>query len=255
MVCVKFVPDPGDEVEFGPTHALLRPASTGLLSELDEYALEQALRLGAERGARVTALTVGPQAAEAALRKALQMGADDAVLVSDEAIAGSDVFGTATVLAAAAARLGDVDLVVCGMSSPDAGSGVVPALLAHRLGWPLLGLAASVEAAGPGLRIRRVDEFGVRVAEAALPVVLSITDQSGAPRYPSFKDVLAAKRKTVESLTLADLGVPPEAVGWTAARVRVDEVVANPARSAGRVLVDSDGSSVPELVGFLSGNR
>jgi electron transfer flavoprotein beta subunit len=251
LVCVKFVPDPTDDVEFTPALTLARPEGTGLLSELDEYAVEQALVLAEQfPGATVTALTVGPEAAEIALRKALQMGADEAVLVSDPAIAGSDVFGTATVLAAAVALVGP-DLVVCGMSSTDSAGGVLPALLSSRLGWPLLSLAATVVPAGPGLRITRTDEVGLRTAEAALPAVISVTDQSGEPRYPSFKDVLGAKKKTVGVISLADLGVAPTEVGAAAARVTVTGVVRNPERAAGRVLVDDGGSSVPELVDFL----
>ncbi len=255
LVCVKYVPDPTDDVTFTGGR-LSRDGGSGLLSELDEYAVEQALVLaGRLPDATVTALSVGPDAATAALRKALQMGAHDAVLVSDPAIAGSDVFGTATVLAAAATTVGEVGLVVCGMSSTDGGTGVLPVLLADALGWPLLSWAASVVPAGAGLSIQRVDEAGRRVVEAALPAVLSVTDQSGEPRYPSFKDVLAAKKKTVGVLTLADLGLEPAAVGAAAARVEVTAVTRNPDRAAGRVLVDTGGDSVPELVEFLTAAR
>lgn len=253
LVCVKHVPDPSDDAEFEADGRLCRTGSSGLLSELDEYAIEQALVLaGTLPDATVTALTVGPVGAEAALRKALQMGAADAVLVSDDAIAGSDVFGTAAVLAAAVTTIGQVDLVVCGMTSTDGGTGVLPILLADSLGWPLLSWAFAVEPAGTGLRITRMDELGVRVVEAPLPAVLSVTDQSGEPRYPSFKDVLAAKKRTVQVLALADLGITEAAVGAAAARVEVTGVTRNPDRPPGRVLVDDGGNSVGELVEFLT---
>jgi electron transfer flavoprotein beta subunit len=197
-------------------------------------------------------LSVGPADAETALRKALQMGADEAVLVSDDAIAGSDVFGTAAVLVAAAAHLDEVGLVMCGMSSTDAGVGALPALLAEALGWPLLSNAASVSVEGGRAQIVRTDETGTRVVEAALPAVVSVTDQSGEPRYPSFKDVLAAKKKRVVTLGLAELGVEESAVGSGAARVQVTAVVRNPERATGRVIVDVDGSSVDEIVEFLA---
>jgi len=251
--CVKYVPDSSDEVTFDPENRLDRTSASCRLSELDEYAVEQALQLRSQlAGSSVTVLTIGPADAEAAVRKALQMGADDAVVVSDDAIAGSDVFGTAVVLAAAIGRFEEGGLVVCGMSSTDAGTGVLPALLADALAWPLLSQAATVTAEASCARIQRLDEFGARVVEAGLPAVVSVTDQSGEPRYPSFKDVLAAKKKQVVRLTLADIGVDPAAVGTGTARVRVVSIQRNPDRAAGRVIVDADGSSVDDIIDFLT---
>lgn len=256
LACVKFVPDPVDEVRFEPDHTLERPADSGQLSELDEYAVEQALQLrDALPDATVSVVTMGPDPAEAALRKALQMGADDAFLLTDDALSGCDVFGTVTVLAAAVSKLSDVDVVVCGMSSTDAEMGVVPALLAYALDWPLLSRAAAVEVTDKGLRIQRVDESGSRVVEASFPIVLSVTDQTGEARYPTFKDVMAAKKKKISSLHLADLGIPVASVGESAARVEVTSVTKNPDRQAGKVIFDTEGSSVPELVEFLTGGR
>lgn len=252
LVCVKSVPDPADDVSFSPEGTLVRTDTDGLLSELDTYALEQALLLAGELpDVIVSVLSVGPEGTDSAVRKALQMGADEGVVVSDDAIAGSDVFGTAAVILAAARGLDDVGLVVCGMGSTDSGTGVLPVLIADGLGWSLVSLAASVEVVTGGLRITRVDELGTRVAEASLPAVLSVTDQSGEPRYPSFKDVLAAKKKTILVKTLADLGVSPSDVGQGAARVDVTSVVKNPERATGKVVVDAGGSSVSELADFL----
>jgi electron transfer flavoprotein beta subunit len=251
IALVKYVPDSGDEVGFEPDLSLGRIGPSSRLSELDEYAVEQALRLRSElSGASLTVLSVGPSEAEVALRKALQMGADDAVLVSDEAIAGSDVFGTAAVLTAAIRSL-DAGLVVAGMSSTDAGIGVIPALLADALGWPLVSQAAEVRIENDLVTITRVDETGSRVVEAGLPAVVSVTDQSGEPRYPSFKDVLAAKKKSVSTVTLAEVGLDASAVGAASARVSVVAVERNPDRAAGRVIVDVDGSSVDDIVSFL----
>lgn len=255
LACVKFVPDTADEVAFAPDHTIGRPASGGLLCELDEYAVEQALRLrDALPGASVAVLSVGPPQAEGALRKALQLGADGAYLVTDDAIAGSDVFGTVRVLAAAVQAAGDVEVVVCGMSSTDGEMGVLPALLADALGWPLLSMAASLTVTDAGLRIERTDEVGTRTVEATLPAVVSVTDQSGDVRYPTFKDVMAAKKRTITTLDLAALGVAPAEVGATAARVQVREVSRNPDRPPGRVVLDHEGSSVDELVAFLTAN-
>lgn len=253
LTCVKFVPDAADEITFAPDGTLERPAAGGLLSALDEYAVEQSLRLrDGLPGASLSVLTVGPPQAEGALRKALQMGADDAYLVTDDAIAGSDVFGTVRVLAAAAQRLPDVDVVVCGMSSTDGEMGVLPALLAGALGWPLLSMAASLAVTDAGLRIERTDEVGTRTVEATLPAVVSVTDQSGEARYPTFKDVMAAKRRSLTPLDLAALGVSPDEVGAGAARVQVHDVARNPDRPPGRVVLDHEGSSVDELLAFLT---
>lgn len=253
ITCVKHVPDATDPVDFDTDRRLSRPADTSRLSELDEYAVEQSLQLrAAYPDATVTALTVGPEAAGEALKRALQMGADDAILVSDPAIAGSDVFGTVAVLAAAIRAQGEVDLVVCGMTSTDAGTGVLPALLADALGRPLLSYAAEVTPSDAGLVITRIDETGMRTVQASLPAVLSVTDQTGEARYPSFKDVLAAKKKPVMTVTLADLGLAPDLVGAGAARVSVLSVVRNPERPPGRVIVDVDGSSVDDILDFLA---
>lgn len=252
LVPVKFVPDPTGEAAFTSGHTLVRTAANGQLSELDEYALEQALQLAPALGAGITALSIGPQAAETALRKALQIGADDAVLISDDAIAGSDVFGTAAVLAAAVRTLGDVGLVLCGMGSTDSGTGVLPVLVADQLGWPWLSQASQIAADADGVRITRVDEHGTRLVRAPLPAVASVTDQTGEPRYPSFKDVLAAKKKPLTTLTLADLAVSSELVGAGAARVQVTQIVRNPPRAAGRVLTGTGADTVDELVAFLT---
>ena len=252
LTCIKFVPDPAGDVSFDADRRIVRD-DAGIASELDEYAVEQALRLrDALPDATVTALTIGPTCAEGALRKALQMGATEAVLVSDPAVAGSDVFATASAIAAAAATLGDIGAVVCGMSSPDAEMGVLPALVARELGWPLLSLAAEVTASGDVVQIVRHDEHGRCEARATLPAVVSVTDQSGEPRYPTFKDVLAAKRRSIVTWTLADLGVAEASLGTAAARVELLSIDRNPERARGRTIVDDAGSSVDEVVAFLA---
>lgn len=253
IVAVKYVPDSAEETGFDTDHRLIREADSGLLSELDEYAMEQALRLRDQLpGSRLTVVTIGPDDASTALRKALQMGGDDAILVSDPAIAGSDVFATADILAAAIAPLSDTQLVVCGMASTDAGTGALPVLLAHRLGWPALTFAGKVELAGGEVAIERTDDLGTRLAHAPMPAVLSVTDQSDEPRYPTFKDVLAAKRKPISELELDDLRLDPAHVGTASARVAVAAVTRNPDRQAGRTLTDSGGSSAGELAAFLA---
>jgi electron transfer flavoprotein beta subunit len=264
VVCVKHVPDATGDRHFEDDQTVDRVGVDGLLSELDEYAVEQALQVKERLGddTEVTVLTVGPEQAADAVRKALQMGADAGVHVVDDAIAGSDAPATSLVLAEAVNKLGEstgVDLVMCGMSSTDGGMGVVPAMLAERLGLPgvTLGSELTVEGSGAGgtVRIRRDGDVATETVEASLPAVVSVTDQSGEARYPSFKGIMAAKKKPVQTLSLADLGVAPEQVGLSAAWSVVDSTAARPPRSQGEVVTDEDGSGATALVGFLASKK
>ncbi|MEU6347338.1 electron transfer flavoprotein subunit beta/FixA family protein, partial [Streptomyces sp. NPDC046977] len=202
VVAVKYVPDATGDRHFAGDLTTDRDAVDGLLSELDEYAVEQALQIAEASGdAEVTVVTVGPEDAKDALRKALSMGADKAVHVEDEGLHGSDVMATSLVLAKAVERAG-FDLVVTGMASTDGTGGVVPALLAERLGVPQVTLLSQVAVAGGTVSGRRDGDTASEQVEAALPALVSVTDQSGEARYPSFKGIMAAKKKPVESLDL-----------------------------------------------------
>jgi electron transfer flavoprotein beta subunit len=269
VVCVKHVPDATADRRFEDDGTVDRLGVDGLLSELDEYAVEQALqvkeRLGDAAGdSTLTVLTVGPEQAGDAIRKALQMGADRGVHVLDDAVAGSDAVATSLVLAKAVRKVGAElleggwDLVVCGMASTDGSMGVLPAMLAERLEVPALTLASEVEvspgedgAGGVGVRIRRDGDTATETVEGTAPLVLSVTDQSGEARYPSFKGIMAAKKKPVETWSLADLGVDAEAVGLSAAWTVVEATEARPPRTQGQVVKDEDGSGATALVEFL----
>ena len=262
VVCVKYVPDSTADRTFEDDLTVDRVGVDGLLSELDEYAVEQALQFREKREGEditVTALTVGPEKAVDALRKALQMGADKAVHVVDEAIAGSDYVATSLVLAKAVEKIretdGDVGLVVCGMASTDASGSVVPAMLAERLGLPQVTLASVVESQGDQVRIKRDNEGSTEVIGATLPIVLSVTDQSGEARYPSFKGIMAAKKKPLETWSLAELGVDPSQVGLSVAWTRVEDAAARPPRTAGEIVTDEDGSGAGALVDFLASKK
>jgi electron transfer flavoprotein beta subunit len=251
VVCVKYVPDATGERTFDPTdNTVDRVGVDGLLSELDEYAIEEALKLADASGGEVTVLTMGPDEASTAVRKALQMGAHRGVHVSDDAIAGSDSVGTSLVLAAALERL-EYDLVLCGMASTDGSMGVVPAMLAERLGVPQLTLVSEVDVDGSVVTGRRDGDTATEVISASLPVVLSVTDQTNEPRYPSFKGIMAAKKKPVESWTLADLGIDPAAVGLAAAWTTVTSFAARPPRTAGTIVTD-EGNGGEQLAEFLA---
>jgi electron transfer flavoprotein beta subunit len=262
VVCVKHVPDPTADRRFESDNTVDRVGVDGLLSELDEYAVEQALQIKEKAAAddggadvEVTALCIGPEQASDAVRKALQMGADKGVHVLDDAIAGSDAIATSLVLAEAVKKLGQVDLVVCGMASTDGAMSVVPAMLAERLGLPQVTLASVVETQGDQIRVKRDGDTATEVIGATLPVVLSVTDQTGEARYPSFKGIMAAKKKPVETYSLADLGVEAEKVGLSVAWTQVEETTARPPRTAGEIVTDEDGSGATALAEFLASKK
>ncbi|GAA1434686.1 electron transfer flavoprotein subunit beta/FixA family protein [Mycobacterium cookii] len=257
VVCVKYVPDATADRKFEDDYTVDRVGVDGLLSELDEYAVEQALQFREKREGEdieITALTVGPEKAVDAVRKALQMGADKGVHVVDDAIAGSDYIATSLVLAKAIEKVG-ADLVVCGMASTDASGSVVPAMLAERLGMPQVTLASVIESQGDQVRIKRDNEGSTEVIGATLPIVLSVTDQSGEARYPSFKGIMAAKKKPLDTFSLSDLGVDAGQVGLSVAWSQVEDTTERPPRTAGEIVTDEDGSGADALVGFLASKK
>ncbi|MDT0411876.1 MULTISPECIES: electron transfer flavoprotein subunit beta/FixA family protein [Streptomyces] len=254
VVCVKYVPDATGDRHFAGDLTLDREDVDGLLSELDEYAVEQALQVAdAADEAEITVLTVGPEDAKDALRKALSMGADKGIHVEDDGLHGTDVFGTSLVLAKAVEKAG-YDLVVCGMASTDGTMGVLPALLSERLGVPQVTLLSEVSVGGGVVRGRRDGDAASEQLEARLPAVVSVTDQSGEARYPSFKGIMAAKKKPVESWDLGDLGIEAGEVGLEGSWSKVEDAAARPARSAGTVVTD-EGEGGRQLAEFLAGQK
>ncbi|MBW1602092.1 electron transfer flavoprotein subunit beta/FixA family protein [Streptomyces sp. JJ66] len=254
VVCVKYVPDATGDRHFAEDLTTDRDAVDGLLSELDEYAVEQALQIAEKADdAEVTVLTVGPEDASDALRKALSMGADKGVHVEDDDLHGTDVMGTSLVLAKAIEETG-YDLVICGMASTDGTMGVLPALLAERLGVPQVTLLSEVAVEGGQVTGRRDGDAATEHLQAALPAVVSVTDQSGEARYPSFKGIMAAKKKPVESLDLDDLDIEAGQVGLEGAWTKVEEATPRPARTAGTVVKD-EGEGGKQLAEFLAGQK
>ena len=252
VVCVKYVPDATGDRHFADDLTLDRDDVDGLLSELDEYAVEQALQIAdaADDGAEITVLTVGPEDAKDALRKALSMGADKAVHVEDDDLHGTDVMGTSLVLAKAIEKVG-YDLVVCGMASTDGAMGVLPAILAERLGVPQVTLLSEVSVADGTVKGRRDGDTASEQVEASLPAVVSVTDQSGEARYPSFKGIMAAKKKPVQAFGLDDLEIEADEVGLAGSWTVVDSAAERPARSAGTIVKD-EGEGGKQLAGFLA---
>ena len=257
VVCVKHVPDVQSDRRFTEDGRVDRDQDAGTLNELDEYALEAALVLVEAHGGEVTVLTMGPARAEDAVRRGLQVGADHGVHVRDETLEGSDVFATARVLASAVRRVGErapVDLVLTGTSSLDGQMAVLPALLGAELGWPTAPHAARIDVAGASLEVRRHLEDAEETLVAPLPAVVSITDRANEPRYPNFKGIQAARKKSVELWTLADLAIAPNEVGRSGARTRVATSTLRPPRD-GRVLLTDTGDAGVRIADFLAAHQ
>jgi len=252
-VCVKQVPDSWAEKKM-VNGVLDRDGVDAVLNDLDEYAVEEALRIveahgGNEEGGAnsVTVVSMGPERATEAIRKALSMGANDAILVSDAALAGSDALATSKVLAEVI-KSGGFDLVICGTESTDARMSVVPAMLAQRLAWAQLTFASSVsvDPEANTVSITRTTEAGVDAINAKLPAVISVVEKINEPRYPSFKGIMAAKKKTIDSRNLVTVGVSVEPA-WSL----VADSAPRPPRAAG-VKVTDDGNGGNDLVKFLT---
>ena len=237
-----------------------RAGVDAVLNDLDEYAIEEALRIveplneGAETPLHtITLISMGPERATEALRKGLSMGADDAILISDPALAGSDALATSKVLAEVIKK-GGFDLVFCGTESTDARMSVIPAMLAERLEWAQLSFAGSVKVdpAASRVEIARMTDAGVETMSANFPAVVSVIEKINEPRYPSFKGIMAAKKKPIETKTVSDLGISD--VGLAAAWSVVDDATARPPRAKGIKLEDA-GDGGTKLVEFLAEKR
>jgi electron transfer flavoprotein beta subunit len=251
VVLVKQVPDSGaDRTLRTDDNTVDRASANNVINEMDEYAIEEALRIREAHGAEVTLLTMGPERATESIRKALSMGPDKAVHVVDEALHGSCALGTSAVLAAALKQL-EPDVVICGAESTDARGQVLPHMLAERLGVAALTGARKLTVDGSTLTIERQTEEGYEVVRAATPAVVSVWDTINEPRYPSFKGIMEAKKKPVSTLTLADLGVDAGGVGAAGASTAVVEHSKRPPRSGGQKVTDN-GDGGTELVGFLA---
>ena len=211
------------------------------------------LKIAEAHGGQVTILSVGPAKAADSVRKALSMGADKAVHVLDDALAGSDALGTSLVLAEALKSVG-FDLVVLGSEWTDARTGVMGAMLAERLGVPHLTLASKVDIDGTQVSIRRLTDDGYAVVNASLPAVVSVVEKINEPRYPTFKGIMAAKKKPVATLSLTDLSLDAGSVGLANAATGVADFAARPPRGSGTVVKD-EGDGGTRAAGFLAGRK
>ncbi len=251
VVLVKQVPDSGAERTLkGDDFTVDRASASNVINEMDEYAIEEALRIKEAQGGEVTILTVGPDKATESIRKALSMGPDGAVHVVDDAIAGSDAVQTSRVLAAALDTL-EWDLVLCGAEATDGRVQVIPHMLAERLGVPALTGARKLTLDGDSRTVERQTDEGYEVVQASGKAIVSVWDTINEPRYPSFKGIMAAKKKPVKTLALTDLGVGADEVGLANAYCSVLEAAPRPLRTAGTRVEDS-GEGGTKLVEFLA---
>jgi electron transfer flavoprotein beta subunit len=252
-VCVKHVPE-GAAKRIDPATKRLDRSGEGGLNSFDGNAVEEALRLKDAGGGEVVVVSLGPAQAADSIRKALAMGADRAVLVSDDAAAGSDLVATSRVLAAALEREG-ADLVLFGQQAADGDGAVLWAAVAERLRRPVISQAAEVTLADGTLRVKRQTEFGYDVIEAQLPAVVAVSDAINEPRYPSLKGIMGAKKKPQEILSLAELGGDAAQAGEAGSRTEVLALGAPPARGESRRIEDSGGDSAEQIVEFLAERR
>ncbi len=254
VVLVKQVPDTWAERKLDASTKTLDRASVDVvMNEIDEYAVEEALRLKEAQGGEVTILTMGPARAVETIRKALSMGADKAVHLSDDALAGSDALQTSYALAQVLGTL-EYDLVLAGSEATDSRMSVMTALLSERTGKPQLSGARKVTVDGGTVRIERQNESGYDVVEAATPAFVSVVEKINEPRYPSFKGIMAAKKKPLTTVAIGDAGIEAGQVGLQSAPSQVVEFSNKPPRQAGQVVKD-EGDGGTKVAEFLASQK
>jgi electron transfer flavoprotein beta subunit len=249
FVCVKQIPDPNAQSKLDGNNRLVRDGVELVMDPGDEYGVEEGLQLAEKTGGKVTVVSMGPPKANDAIRKALSMGAESGILISDEALKGSDGLGTARALAAAI-KGREFDLVICGTESTDGSTGMVPPQLAELLGVPHLSFAKKLEVEGKQVKVQRQTAEGYVMIEAETPVVVTCTGGLNEPRYPTLKGIMGAKSKTVDTLDLAALGLDPSLVGDGGALVKVEKVEPAAERQAGEIITD-EGQSGERVAAFL----
>ncbi|HJV03706.1 MAG TPA: electron transfer flavoprotein subunit beta/FixA family protein [Actinomycetota bacterium] len=246
VVLAKYVPSPNGTPTLGEDHLLVREGVEGSLDPGDEPAIEAALEVVEKSGGEVTVVSMGPEVAMEAVRKALSVGVHKGVLVTDDALRGADTLATAQVLSTAI-QLQDFDLVFAAVESTDGYSGTLPQLLAEFLGIPALTFARKVEVTDQGVRIERQTEGGYQVVESPLPALVTVTAGATTPRYPTLKGIMQAKQKPVERHGIGDLGLTEEGVRPTQTVAKVEDA---PEREAGEIIED-DGNAAARIVEFL----
>jgi electron transfer flavoprotein beta subunit len=250
-VLIKQVPDTYSERTLRSADGILdRAATDPVLDEINERAVEAALQLKEAHGGEVTVVSMGPATAADAIRKALSMGADAAVHLSDDALAGSDAVQTARALAQVIKTLPGVDLILAGNGASDGRVSAVPAMLADVLDLPALTHARQITVDGTTVTVRRETDRGAVGLTAELPAVISVSEKINEPRYPSFKGIMAAKKKPVTQLSSADAGIDAAGAGLASALTKVTSVTPRPPKSAGTKVTD-DGDGGAQIAAYL----
>jgi electron transfer flavoprotein beta subunit len=250
-VCVKHVPEGHSRLD--PSSKRLDRSGEGALNHFDANAVEEALRLKGDSDTEVVVVSLGPAKAADSLRKALAMGADRAVLVTDDAAAGSDLLATSKVLAKALERE-NADLVLFGQQASDGDGAVLWAAVAERLRRPVVSQVAELTLQDGTLRLKRQTEFGYDVIEAPLPAVIAVSDAINEPRYPSLKGIMGAKKKPFETLSLGDIGVDAADAGEVGSKTEVLALGEPPSRGDARK-IEGDGSAAQQIIDFLAEKR
>jgi electron transfer flavoprotein beta subunit len=254
VVLVKQVPDTEAVRKLNPSDNTVDRASVdAVINYIDEFAIEEGLRLKEAHGGEVTILTVGPERATESIRKALSMGADKAVHVTDEALHGADAIQTAKVIAKTLGSL-EWDLVIAGSEATDSRMAIVPALVAEALGAPQLTLARKVTVDGSTVTIERVYDSGYESVQGATPAVVSVVEKINDPRYPSFKGIMAAKSKPIDVKSLSDLGVDAGTMGLANAWSQVTSFENAPPRAAGQTVKD-EGNGATAIADYLASKK
>ena len=248
---MKEVPDASASKRLDPQTFRLDRGGAAALNEFDTHALEEGLRLkDGGRADEVVALLVGPARAADSLRKALAMGADRSIQISDDAMGGSDLVATSRVLANALERE-SADLILFGQQASDSDGAVLWAAVADRLQLPMISQAASLELNEGKAKVKRQTEYGYDVIEAPLPCVVAVSDAINEPRYPALKGIMGAKKKPQETLTLADLGLSADEVGESGSRTEVYALGEPPQRGESRKIEDDGGDAADQIVAYL----
>src|SRR6478735_8747224 len=254
VVLMKQVPDTeGDRRLDSSDNTVDRSAVDPVINYIDEFAIEEGLRLKEAHDGEVTILTVGPERATESIRKALSMGADKAVHVLDDAVHGSDAVATAKVLAAALGSL-EWDVAIAGSEATDARGAVVPAMLAEVLGAPQLTQARKVTIDGSTVTIERVTDTGYEKVQGSTPAVISVVEKINDPRYPSFKGIMAAKSKPIEVKSLGDIGADAGEVGLANSWTQVASFENAPPRAAGQTVKD-EGNGGGAIADYLASKK
>jgi electron transfer flavoprotein beta subunit len=226
-----------------------REGVDAVLNDLDEYAVEEALKIQEAHGGEVTIVSMGPERAVETIRKALSMGADAGIHIVDDALSGSDALATSAVLAGVLKDRG-FDLIIFGSESTDARMSVVPAMVSERLGLPQLTFAQKVDVNGGTITIERQTDYGFDSVEASSPVVVSVVEKINEPRYPSLKGIMGAKKKPQDVKSLGDIGLGAGDVGEAGAKTKVVGIETPPARTAGQVVKD-EGNGAQVIFDYL----